>query len=158
MSLQILATVRGEIIFTSRENIEIKEYHVDGKQILTDNPHLLINNDLSKTFNLIKWFREWNHQLQCEHECSSLQYIIRMVTLSTLNDVYDDIVIHEKYNDHKFVELIGESNLSLDGRFKIGRRILYNWFVTSLRRLQGDDTSDHYMYMEIVAKPRMEDT
>lgn len=158
MSFQILASVRGEIVFTSRELIEIKEHHVDGKQILTDDPHLLVNDDLSKTFNLIKWFKEWNHQLQCEYECEAPLYTIKMVILPTLNDVYDDILIHKKYAEHKFAELFGNASLSQDRRFKIGRRILYNWFVTSLQRLREPEESNNYIYMEIVANSETEET
>lgn len=158
MSFQILASIRGEIVLTSREQIEIKEHRVEGKQLLTDDPHLLIIDDLSETFNLISWFKEWNHQIQCKHRCPSPYYTIKMVVLPTLNDIYDDVLIHKKYNERKFVELSGEPNLSQDGRFKIGRRILYNWFVTSLQRLHESDESDAYIYMEITAKTRTEDT
>lgn len=158
MSFQILASIRGEMVLMSRERIEIKEHHVEGKQLLTNNPHLLIVDDLLETFNLISWFKEWDHQIQCEYRCSSPYYTIKMVILPTLNDIYDDVLIHKKYNERKFVELSGESNLSQNGRFKIGRRILYNWFVASLQRLQESDESTAYIYMEITAKTRTEGT
>lgn len=156
MSFQIVSTFGGEIGTTTPDTIEIKEYHTIGRQLLTDDPHIICPNLPPTCFELIQWIKDWDMELQKNYNGMPRTYHLKMVMGSTLNEIFDGVLIHKKYKNRKYTALDGKIGISESGRFKIGTRILYNWFVSSVQRLKEDQSS--YIYMEITADVETEDT
>ncbi|MCM1220356.1 MAG: hypothetical protein NC548_38320 [Lachnospiraceae bacterium] len=163
MSIELLAIVRGEFMqdATRPDDIMIMEHRAMAKKLLTKEPYLIISNapQSKSVLNFTKWLDRWYVSIHHEYDGTVPTFNIKVLELSTLNETFDDVLIHKKYEENDFVELTGKLGLSCDRRLKVGNRILYNWFVTSINRLRMKHrSSDSYLYMEITAQIGTEET
>lgn len=159
------ATFRGEILNTNPDSIIIKEPHMSGKILFSKEPQLMIDEGISTKVDFIHWIREcgmkdlynqlsksgksysWRDHKLSNH--TNNVYHIKMILLPTLNDVFDDVLLHQKYKERQIASLTGQIGESPSRRVKIGSRILYNWFVTSSQRFMENNVPCKYIYMEV---------
>lgn len=155
---KIFVSIRGEIISKQfdPEAIFIEEYHVTGRQLFTDEPNLLIDETLSKQYDIIDWLEQFNEENTTKYE--EPIYAIKLTMSSTLNDVFDDVYLYEKYVKKDIISIEGTLTRNKQGRVKIGNRILYNWFVTETQRFKKGSQPCDYVYIEITIQPKRKET
>lgn len=149
MNGRTIVVIRGEIINMHPDSITIREYSVPQRQLFTEEPYLLVSDEDKEPFDFIKWFKDWNEK-SAEEFNDGINYRITFAALPTLNDIFNDPLLHEKYVNRHVASLDGSVTQNKHNRLKLGKRILYNWFVTGMLKLREDSQSCQYVYIEIV--------